>query len=131
NEDVFEQGFTKLTQNVMNTTKLTASSMEGTIDVKQDGLFYTSIPYEKGWTAVVDGQKVDVSAVGNAMLAFPISQGEHTIKLYYYPNGFWPGFAVTMVCILIFAALCFLIYVKKKKPIPEPAKLDIPEPDEE
>ena len=131
NEDVFEQGFTKLTQNVMNTTKLTASSMEGTIDVKQDGLFYTSIPYEKGWTAVVDGQKVDVSAVGNAMLAFPISQGEHTIKLYYYPNGFWPGFAVTMACILIFAALCFLIYVKKKKPIPEPAKLDIPEPDEE
>ncbi len=131
NRDVFEQGYKKISQSVMNTTNLTASSMEGEIDVKQDGLFYTSIPYEEGWTAFVDGEKVDVTPVGDAMLSFPIAKGNHTIKLTYYPKGFWPGFAISAVCALIFAAICVLIYVLKKQLIPEPAKLDIPEPDEE
>lgn len=131
NRDVFEQGYKKISQSVMNTTNLTASSMEGEIDVKQDGLFYTSIPYEEGWTAFVDGEKVDVTPVGDAMLSFPIAKGNHTIKLTYYPKGFWPGFAISAVCALIFAVICVLIYVLKKQLIPEPAKLDIPEPDEE
>lgn len=131
NKDVFEQGCAKLNLSVMNTTNLTASSMEGEIDVNKSGLFYTSIPYEEGWTAYVDGEKTEITPVGNAMLAFPISKGEHTIKLIYYPKGFWPGFAVTMFCVVIFAALCVLIYVFNKKLIPEPAKLDIPEVDEE
>lgn len=131
NKDVFEQGYAKLSQSVMETTDLTASSMEGEIDVANDGLFYTSVPYEDGWVAEVDGKKVDITPVGNAVLAFPISKGTHTIKLYYYPKGFWPGFAASAVCLLIFAGICVLIYVKKKKLIPEPAKLNIPEVDEE
>lgn len=131
NKDVFEEGYNKLSQSVMNTTELTASSMKGEIDVKQDGLFYTSIPYEEGWTAVVDGEKVEATPVGDAMLAFPITKGEHTIELTYYPKGFWPGFAVSTACLLIFAGLCVLIYIFKKQIIPKPAKLDIPEPDEE
>ena len=131
NKEVFEEGYAKLSQSVMTTTNLTASSMKGDIYVKEDGLFYTSIPYEKGWTAVVDGEKVDVTPVGNAMLAFPISKGEHTVELTYYPNGFWLGFAISAVCLLVFVGVCVLIYVFKKRIIPEPAKLDIPEPDEE
>ena len=30
----------------MTTTKLTGSSMEGTINAQENGLFYTSVPYE-------------------------------------------------------------------------------------
>lgn len=131
NKDVFEEGYNKLSQSVMNTTDLTASSMKGDIYVKEDGLFYTSIPYEKGWTAVVDGEKVEATPVGDAMLAFPITKGEHTIELTYYPNGFWPGLAASVVCLLVFAGLCVLRYVFKKQIIPKPAKLDIPEPDDE
>ncbi|MBR1731899.1 MAG: YfhO family protein, partial [Ruminococcus sp.] len=50
NDKVFEEGFNKLKKNTMTTTKLTGSSMEGTINVDEDGLFYTSIPYEAGRT---------------------------------------------------------------------------------
>ena len=130
NKDVFEEGYAKLSQSVMNTTELTASSMKGEIDAKQDGLFYTSIPYEEGWTAVVDGEKVDITPVGDAALAFPVTKGNHTIELTYYPKGFWPGFAISMVCLIVFAGMCVMIYIFKKRIIPEPAKLDIPEPDD-
>ncbi len=131
NKDVFEQGYAKLSQSVMDTTHLTASSMDGTIDVKQDGLFYTSIPYEDGWTAVVDGEKTEITPVGNAMLAFPITKGEHTVSLYYYPKGFWIGFAASTICVMLLVGMCLLTYVFRKKIIPEPAALDIPEVDEE
>ena len=45
NQEVFEQGYAKVSRDVMTTTNLTGSAMEGTIDVTQSGLFYTSIPY--------------------------------------------------------------------------------------
>ena len=120
NKDVFEAGYAKLSDSVMETTNCTSSSMEGTINVKESGLFYTSIPYEKGWTATVDGQNVEITPVGNSLLAFTIAKGEHQIKLNYYPNGFWPGFAVTLICACMLAAACVLVYVLKKKVMPEP-----------
>ena len=115
NQDVFEKGYEKISKDVMTTESLTGSSMEGTIDVSEDGLFYTSIPYEEGWTAVVDGKEVEITPVGGSLLAFSLSKGSHEIKLYYYPKGFWPGFAVTAICLLTFAGLCAYTYIIKKK----------------
>lgn len=115
NQDVFEEGYEKISKDVMTTTNLTGSSMEGTIDVSEDGLFYTSIPYEEGWTAVVDGKEIEITPVGGSLLAFPLLKGSHEIRLYYYPKGFWPGFAVTTICLLTFAGLCAYTYIIKKK----------------
>ena len=115
NQDVFEQGYEIVSKDVMETTKLTGNSMEGTIDVSERGLFYTSVPYEEGWTAYVDGKEVEITPVGGSLLAFSLSEGEHDIKLVYYPKGFWPGFAVTMVCIVTFGFLCYYTYYRKKK----------------
>lgn len=120
NKDVFEEGYAMLSESVMQTTSLSDSSMSGTINVKETGMFYTSIPYEKGWTAKVDGKKVEITPVGGSLVAFPLTQGEHEITLTYYPNGFWPGFAITVVCILLFAGMCVLTYVLKRRIIPEP-----------
>lgn len=115
NQDVFERGYEKVSKDVMTTTKLTGNSMEGTINVSEDGLFYTSIPYEEGWTAEVDGRSVEITPVGGSLIAFNLKAGEHDIKLVYYPKGFWPGFALTCVCILTFAALCVYTYIYKKR----------------
>ena len=90
-------------------------SMTGEITVSEDGLFYTSIPYEEGWKAVVDGKEIEITPVGGSLLAFPLLKGSHEIKLYYYPKGFWPGFAVTTICLLTFAGLCAYTYIIKKK----------------
>jgi uncharacterized membrane protein YfhO len=131
NADVFEQGYNKLKTQVLKAEKSGSNNLEGKINVTEDGLFYTSIPYEDGWTAVVDGEKTEITPVGNAMLAFPITKGEHTVSLYYYPKGFWIGFAASTICVMLLVGMCLLTYVFRKKIIPEPAALDIPEVDEE
>lgn len=115
NEDVFEQGYENISKDVMTTTSLSGSSMEGTINVSNDGLFYTSVPYEEGWTAYVDGVETEITPVGDALVAFNLSTGEHTIKLVYYPKGFWIGFTVTSVCVATFAFLCVYTYILRKR----------------
>lgn len=115
NQDVFEEGYNKLSKSVMTTTKLTGSSMEGTINAQENGLFYTSVPYEEGWKAYVDGKEVTITPVGNALVAFNLDKGEHTIKLEYYPKGFAIGLAVTIICAATFAFLCVWTYIIKKR----------------
>ena len=67
--------------------------------------------------------------VGGSLVAFELDKGEHEIVITYFPSGFWPGLAVSVFCMLVFAALCFLIYVKKFKIIPESvySELNFPE----
>lgn len=115
NQDVFEEGYKKLSNSVMTTTKLTGSSMEGTINAQENGLFYTSVPYEEGWKAYVDGKEVTITPVGNALVAFNLDKGEHTIKLEYYPKGFAIGLTVTIICAATFAFLCVWTYIIKKR----------------
>ena len=116
NEDVFEAGYDILKQDYLITTSITDSSIEGTINVSESGLFYTSIPYEKGWTATVDGKAVNITPIGGSMLAFPLEAGEHTIKLSYVPNGFMPGLIVSVLSLgaFILTIVLYRRYCKKK-----------------
>ena len=41
-QNVYEQGYAQISKDVMTTTELTGSSMKGTINASEDGLFYTS-----------------------------------------------------------------------------------------
>ena len=115
NEPVFEQAFVNLSDEVMTTTNLTESSMQGDIFVKNKGLFYTSVPYEEGWTAIVDGEEVEITPVGGSLVAFELTEGEHHIELKFYPKGFGIGSLVTFIGLAIFVLLCVYIYVFQKK----------------
>lgn len=116
NEDVFEEGYNKLNQHYMTTTSLTGSSMEGTINAGDGGLFYTSIPYEEGWSAYVDGQLTNITPVGGSMLAFELSPGQHNIKLSYIPKGFIPGLIISLMGLAAFVLTIFLYrrYCRRK-----------------
>ncbi len=113
NEELFREGYEKLSQSTLNCTKSTDTLIEGTIDVKEDGLFYTSISYDKGWKAYVDGEEVEITPVCDAMVAFKLDAGQHEIKLKYCPQGFVLGVIVTLLSIALFA-LVIVLSTKKE-----------------
>ncbi len=115
NEDLFQKGYEQLSQNALSATKVTDTAIEGTINASYDGLFYTSISYDDGWRAYVDGEETEITPVGKAMLAFRIDKGAHTIKLSYRPKGFVPGLLISLAAILIFAAMIVVPIVLRKK----------------
>ena len=105
NEDIFEQGYNKLKEESLKSTKTTDTLIEGTITAKEDGLFYTSISYDAGWSAYVDGEQVEVTPVAGAQVAFEVPKGEHEIRLEYTPKGFTVGLVISIAGMLIFIAL--------------------------
>lgn len=109
NPTVFEQAYENLSKDVMTTTSLTGNSMKGIINVSEDGLFYTSIPYEKGWSAKVDGKKTEITPVGGSVVAFPLTAGNHEIELKFYPRGFRMGVVISLFCIGLFVLVCFAV----------------------
>ena len=110
NDELFKTAYDQFSRSTLRASTVTDDTIRGNIDVAEDGLFYTSISYVEGWQAFVDGQEVEITPVGSAMLAFKLDKGAHIIELRYTPEGFRVGLIVTLLGVLIFAALIFLAW---------------------
>lgn len=114
-DSVFKNVFDKLSSSPMEITKFTDTTVDATVNAKEDGMLYTSIPYDKGWKVTVDGKKADTYGFADAFLAFDISKGEHTIKLEYSPVGFAKGLILSIFCTVIFVLIIITNYYKDKR----------------
>lgn len=92
----------------MKLDEFSDTKLSGTVNADETGLCYFSIPYEKGWTAYVDGEKTATQTVGGAMLAVPIEKGKHNIKLVYFPEGMTLGIAVSSISFIIWAVMLLI-----------------------
>ncbi len=140
NDEVFTEGYATLADEVWNVTYSADTELRGTINVRNDGLFYTSVPYEPGWTATVDGKEVALAegysakeknvAVKNAVVCFPLTAGHHEIVLTYRAPGLTLGMVISGVSLLAFVALCILLR-KRGVLLPAPERLTELPADEE
>ena len=76
---------------------------------------YTSIPYESGWSAYIDGEKVEITPIDNAMVGVKLSEGKHTVEFRYSPAGFVPGLIISISCVGLFALFCAAQWYLGKK----------------
>lgn len=114
-ETAFKEGYSKMKAEGLNVTRFTDTTIEGTVNASADGVLYTSIPYDKGWSITVDGEKVneeDIIKIGDALLGINLKGGKHDIRLHYTPKGLLPGAAVS-VAALIFCAVYLLLRRKE------------------
>ena len=59
-----------------------------------------TMPYDKGWSAKVDGKKTEVLDVRN-FIALPIDSGTHEIELKFIPQGLYLGIIMTLVSVIV------------------------------
>ena len=127
-EDLYKQGYEELNDELYNITEFNTSEISGSINVKDDGLMFTSIPYEEGWNAYVDDVEAEIVPVANnAMVALNLTRGEHKVVFRYFPKGFAVSLIMFFAGIAVFAAIIlfekFYLLKKKKRgiilPIPE------------
>lgn len=89
--------------------------MNGHITVTTPGELVLSIPYEPGWTLLVDGKEATMDLFEDTMISTYLTEGEHTIALSYYPEGFNAGILITVISLVIFAGLWILIQKQNRK----------------
>lgn len=122
-EDVLKELYEILDESPMEVTSYTSTSVDATITASADGRVVTTIPYDTGWTVTVDGKTVDMTAFKDTFVSFEISEGTHTIRLDYTPDGFYLGLASTLICIILLIMIAALIHLWKKNQAEE-ASLD-------
>lgn len=79
------------------------------ITTGQDELVFFSVPYEKGWSAAVNGEKAEIEKVNIGFMAVRVPAGTSEIRFDYMTPGLKPGLLVTLVCMLLFAAYMYFM----------------------
>lgn len=92
----------------MRTAQLTVGNnlVTGTASAQKGGEFlFLSLPYDEGYTALVNGKEVEISRVFDTFMALPLEEGENTIELRYAPPGFFAG-VILSIGGFLFILLC-------------------------
>lgn len=112
-EVVLNNGYEKLKSSSLDVTSHSDTKISGTINVRENSILYSSIPYDKGWTILIDGKKAETFEIGDAMLAATIKPGEHTIEFSYSPKGLNYGSIISAASVV---GICgYIIYMKRKR----------------
>lgn len=118
NDEDFVKAYNELAEHQfsLNTFEdsIFSTYVAGTVTAENDGKLFMSIPYDKGWSAYVDGEKVETEGLDDAFLLIPVSAGTHKIELKYVPEGLVYGAIITGASILTFVLCCIVISLRKK-----------------
>ncbi|MGX7245484.1 YfhO family protein [Enterococcus quebecensis] len=93
--------------------KNNGNALTAEVNVEQNNVLWTTIPYDKGWSAYVDGEKVKLKPFKDAFISLIVPQGKHKVKLVFIPEGLIIGAVLSVVCFIIF--FCYLQINKKLK----------------
>lgn len=109
-DEIYQQVINQMKTSPWKIQEKTSTRVSGDIEVLEDGILFTSIPYEKGWTIRVDGSVVEPEIIADAFIGLRLSKGHHEIEMTYMPQGFMLGLTFTLVC----AILLIRAYFKEK-----------------
>lgn len=89
--------------------------IQGMIQVKNNGWFITSIPYDTHFKMYIDGKETKIQKVNTAFLGCKIRRGKHEVKIIYHAPGTTTGKVLSLIGIAGF--LLVLVQEKENKKI--------------
>ncbi len=116
-ETAFRNLRSSLSNQVLEVESRSDTELVGTIRSQTESLFFTTIPYESGWSATVDGESVRITPVAEAFVAFRLPAGSHEIRLSYETPGLRVSFIISICALalyLVFVVLSLLLRLTKR-----------------
>ncbi|MBQ8172231.1 MAG: YfhO family protein [Oscillospiraceae bacterium] len=90
----------------------------------EDELVVFSVPYDIGWSAVIDGTPVETDKVNGGFIAVRVPAGEHSIDFSYETPGLKLGVIITAAGLLLLGGWIVLWYVVLKRGVQKPAHIN-------
>ena len=100
-----------------------SQGFEGKIKLDKEKLVFFSVPYERGWSAKVNGKDVKVEKVSYGFMAVPVPAGDSTITFTFKAQGAKLGKIASLSGLAILAVYWIADFRKRKKNGEDP---DIP-----
>ena len=102
NKDNFIKHIDYLKKHQLNITEFKDGYVLGNINVEDDTILFTSIPYEKGWNIYVDGVKTEYYSIYDTFIGLDLSSGNHELEFTYEAPGFKLGVIVSLISLTTF-----------------------------
>lgn len=100
-------------------SQFTEDSFYGEITATSDRtVVQTTIPYDAGWRVTVDGEAVVPYETAEALLAFTIAPGSHTVSLEYRPQAWLWGRTITGIALALFLLAVLLEWLWQHGKLP-------------
>jgi len=115
-ESRLAQALSPLQEQKAENLQVTDTSVRGVFTVGENRLLFTSIPYDPGWEARVDGQKAEILKIGDAFIGLLLPPGKHEVFLSFCPEGLVSGITISGISLLLLSlgAIFSLIRTKIK-----------------
>lgn len=97
----------------VNIDKIDGDNIYTSVNNIEDGYFVTSLPYDKGYTVLVDGKKVETEIVNKYALGFKLDKGNHNIEISYKSPFKNIGIILSIVGIVLFIFNNYNLFKKK------------------
>lgn len=111
--DHYGEQVNDLREEVLENVETNWRGLTGAISVSRDKMLCIAIPYDKGWTAYVDGEKVKLYQANTAFMAVELSAGDHEIELKYWTPGLTVGIVLSAFGVIGLGSV--IICWKRKK----------------
>lgn len=97
NEEELHKAYNILKRNQLENTVLTKRGVQGQVEADKDkGILFTTIPYNEGFRAIVDGREAEIiPLVNQTFIGVRLEEGRHNVEFLYEPAGLREGVTVS------------------------------------
>ncbi len=85
------------------------------ITTTEKGFVVISVPYDKGWSVTVNGEKVKTYKVNGGLTGIPLQVGYNEIEMNFTPNGLKEGIYASIVGATVLGLIIVLDIIRKAK----------------
>lgn len=105
-EDATKYDCKRLKETSAEYFKYDNKGFSATVRRDKETLVFFSVPYDKGWSATVNGSKAEIEKVNAGFMAVKVNSGVSDIRFTYKTPGLANGIKITF-----FASLVLLLYI--------------------
>ena len=106
----WQESVARLKANACDSFETSANGFTAHIDANDAGMLVFTIPFDKGFSATVDGQKVEIVNCDVAFMGVFVEAGEHDIVFTYHTRGLTIGIVMSLI-----AAVTLIVYYTAAK----------------
>jgi len=114
-EDVFKQVYNKLDTAPLQVSDYSATGFNGSISVADDGVLFTSIPYDTRWHVYANGSEVPTIKLMGALMGVKLQKGEYAISMQYRPTGINLSYIITSLAFVVIIIIELILHKRARK----------------
>ena len=86
-------------------------------ETSKEASILLTLPFDKGWSATIDGKPVDIQKAQNGFMKVNVEPGQTKLVLTFIPQGFYVGLLISFGAIFVFCTYQFLrfYYLKNRE----------------